>query len=220
MRRRNFTLIELLVVIAIIAILASMLLPALNQARSRAKIISCMNNVKQFGTTFSMYQQDYKNALPMGKGSATQNAAGDGSNCKLGIGILYTSGYLTSPGSFWCPADTLNPRPTQIIRSQQNQNDSVYVSYYYTWPDTRYRITSGKNDAPEPSRVSSLVDIYAQNKNPGTYGNHNNGGNAVFLDGHARWVQAEDSVDGSPKRNWYYNVYIDDYQQYKERYMN
>ncbi len=72
MKKRGFTLIELLVVIAIIAILAAMLLPALQQARARAHSTRCINNLKQAGIVAQTYMDDHQNWWPCG----TNNGGG------------------------------------------------------------------------------------------------------------------------------------------------
>ena len=76
--RRGFTLIELLVVIAIIAILAAILFPVFAQAREKARSASCASNVKQVGTSLTMYTQDYDETYPCGLAANNYNSYGQG----------------------------------------------------------------------------------------------------------------------------------------------
>lgn len=77
-RRAGFTLIELLVVIAIIAILAAILFPVFAQAREKARAISCLSNLKQAGTAYAMYTQDYDETTPLQQSNAPIANGGGG----------------------------------------------------------------------------------------------------------------------------------------------
>ncbi len=88
MRKKNFTLIELLVVIAIIAILAALLLPALNSAREKAKAVQCLGNLKQLATASHMYRNDNLDIVP-------GNTAGYAQDCWYAV--YYTNNYLPQP---------------------------------------------------------------------------------------------------------------------------
>jgi prepilin-type N-terminal cleavage/methylation domain-containing protein/prepilin-type processing-associated H-X9-DG protein len=101
--RFGFTLVELLVVIGIIAVLIAILLPALNKARSQAKTVQCLSNLRQMGLGMAMYQNEWKCTIPAGY----WNPAGPEKNLETWATLLVNGKYIK--GAPLLPQDQAYP---------------------------------------------------------------------------------------------------------------
>jgi prepilin-type N-terminal cleavage/methylation domain-containing protein/prepilin-type processing-associated H-X9-DG protein len=129
-QRAGFTLIELLVVISIIALLISILLPALGAAREAAQNVACLSNLRQWGQGISMYVEDWDLTYPTYYdwwADAADLAHPTSTNARLWISKMYQHRYLNDSGVYMCPA-TKDHRP-DYITGQGQVRTSTSISY-------------------------------------------------------------------------------------------
>jgi len=188
--RHRFTLIELLVVIAIIAILASMLLPALAKAREKARSISCVNNQKQFGLATLMYAEDNQEHIPPIYYNIDGNYVLPNGTTRSGAptALLWHTmlfPYLKSIPVYNCPSDTY------VFTGGYTGAGSYGLNAYNAWRSLGQFMAVSENMifAEATGGDSYNLDGDTGGANDEMVGRHSDGLNNVFADGHVTWMR-------------------------------
>lgn len=214
-RRSAFTLIELLVVVAIIAILAAMLLPALRQAKEKARAAYCSSNQKQIMIAYILYSQENSDQVvwhhPRYPDPVYQFFwAWDNELAPYAkVRVPYLGDTFKTSPMFQCPSDPkmdLGYGMNLHLPYNQNQIQVKYSSIRR--PTESMCFTDILNYGDHYSHSSSWVyasaycpmgDPFASTYPFGISDRHNGGANVAFLDGHVQWMRLADIVYGA---NW------------------
>lgn len=198
----GFTLIELLVVIGIIAILASMLLPALSKAKESARQARCANNLRQLSLGVALYHGDYSDRFPgiwdssVGQGSDSGTNgwtffvnAGGPTRFEPSLGTLFP--YVNSTNIFECPSDRAHWGQSYAMNAKLSQETETQ-GFHQGIPSAEVTAASSTFlflEESAPDAADSTNDAYFDPRNDRSSPRHKGGSNGSFCDGHVTWLR-------------------------------